>query len=358
VAAIPARIPTTYTQLTALRPSFGSQARLVLLALVACGFPFVAPRLYVSVALAVLLAIPGALALNMLTGVAGVVSIGNAAFMAVGAGVAAQMAARMHMPFLITVATAGVAGALFGTLVGAPSLRVRGIYLLVATLAFHYVAVFALQQFQARTVGEGGFTMPMPNIFGFDIDNRVAWYFVLLLLAVLATIVYANVMRSAVGRSWLLTRERELAAAVIGIDVSRAKILVFVASSCVIGLQGAVYAYYVNVVTYDQFSLNVAIAYVAMILIGGLGSAAGAIYGAVFVGALPYVLQEIALNVAPNNLWLQENLANIQNLVYGASIVGFLLFEPKGLVGITGRVRRYFEMWPFGRERQSEARDW
>ena len=200
--------------------------------------------------------------------------------------------------------------------------------------------------------------MPVASIFGVSIDSPRSWYFTFLVVAVALVLGYANLMRSTVGRSWQLIRERDLAAEVIGIDASRAKVTVFVVSSFVIGIQGALYAYYVSVITYDQFSLTLAISYVAMILIGGLGSATGAIYGALFVSSLPYILQQVSLHVALGSMWLQENTSNLQNLIYGASIIVFLLFEPQGLVAITRRVRTYFGMWPFARDHQAEAQEW
>jgi branched-chain amino acid transport system permease protein len=149
-----------------------------------------------------------------------------------------------------------------------------------------------------------------------------------------------------------------LAAEVMGINVARAKIALFVASSFVIGVQGALYAYFNNVVTYDQFNLNLAIAYVAMILIGGLGSATGAVYGALFVSSLPFLLQQLSLSLGTGSAWLQQNVTNIENLVYGGAIILFLLFEPEGLISITGRIRTYFQMWPFGRNRELDTREW
>lgn len=358
MSVIARRIPRNYGQLAALRPSRTARARLVLLLVVVAAFPFFASSLYVSIALATLIAIPGALALNMLSGVAGLISIGNAGFMAVGAGAAAEFGARMGLPFPAAVLLGGCVAALSGMLVGIPSLRLRGVYLLVSTFAFHYLATFGFQEFQAHTVGDAGFTMPVPSLFGAQINSSTSWYFTLVIVAVILLWGYANLMRSRVGRAWLLMRERELAAEVLGINVSRTKITVFVASAFVIGIQGALYAYYVQVITYDQFSLNLAISYWAMILIGGMASPTGAVYGALFVSALPFILQQISLNVAASSSWLQQNITNIENLVYGGAIVLFLLFEPQGLVAITGRIRVWFENWPFGRTRELEAREW
>jgi branched-chain amino acid transport system permease protein len=304
----------------------------------AVGFPFVTSQLWLSIAVAMLLALPGSLALNLLTGVAGLISIGNAAFMAIGAGVAAELGARLGWPFPVVVLASGLVSAAIGALVGTPSLRLRGIYLLVSTMALHFLSVFTFREFEIRTVGETGFQMPTPSILGLSIAGPVSWYFVFLLFGVACFMGFVNLMKTGSGRSWLLVRERDLAAAVVGIDVARAKIMVFTVSSFAIGVQGALFAYYIQVVSYELFTLELATSYVAMILIGGMGSAVGSIYGAAFVIGLPYILQELSLGAFADWPWLGEHLVDLQNLVYGMSIVLFLLFEPKGLTAILGRV--------------------
>jgi branched-chain amino acid transport system permease protein len=301
-------------------------------------FPFAASPLWLSVGTAILIALPGALALNLLTGVAGLVSIGNAAFMAIGAAIAVELGSRLEVPFLFSVIAGGLGAAIVGALVGVPSLRLKGIYLLVATMALHFLSVFGFREFQTRTVGETGFQMPAPSILGTSLNGPISWYFVFLIFGVLCLVGYLNLMRTKSGRSWLLIRERDLAASVVGINVSRAKITVFTLSSFVIGLQGALFAYYINVVNYELFSMELAISYVAMILIGGLGSALGAVYGSVFVVALPYVLQESSFKFFSGATWLQEHLVDVQDFTYGASIILFLLFEPKGLADLTKRL--------------------
>jgi branched-chain amino acid transport system permease protein len=311
---------------------------LVMSALLVVAFPFVASPLWLSIAVAMLLALPGALALNLLTGVAGLISIGNAAFMAIGAAVAVELGGRLGWPFPMVVLAGGCASAMIGALVGTPSLRLRGIYLLVSTMALHFLSVFMFREFEIRTVGEAGFHMPAPIILGTSIIGPVAWYFVFLSVGTACYLGFVNLMKTGTGRSWLLVRERDLAAAVVGINVARAKITVFTASSFAIGIQGALFAYYIEVVNYELFTLERAISYVAMILVGGMGSALGSLYGAAFVVGLPYALQELSLGAFAGWSWFSENLVDLQNFVYGASIILFLLFEPKGLAAIFSRV--------------------
>lgn len=331
--------PASQTSLRSMR-----QLILVPMMLLAVVFPFLATQLWLSVAVAMLLAVPGSLALNLLTGVAGLISIGNAAFMAIGAAVAAGLGARLGWPFPLVVLLGGIVSALIGALVGTPSLRLRGIYLLVSTMALHFLTIFAFRDFEIRTVGEVGFRMPAPQLFGATIEGPMAWYFVFLVFATACFLAYINLMRTGSGRSLLLVRERDLAAAVVGINVARAKIMVFIISSFVIGVQGALFAYYIQVVNHEQFTIELATSYVAMILIGGMGSAVGAVLGAAFVVGLPYVLQELSLGAFPQWSWFGEHLVDLQNFVYGMSIVLFLLFEPKGLSSIFGRVAAKYRL--------------
>lgn len=240
-------------------------------------------------------------------------------------------------------------------IVGTPSLRVRGLYLIIATLALHYVMAFVIARVQGKLVGEAGFVMPVATIGAFEIVDPEVWYFVLAGFAVVVTLLHINLVRTRTGRAWLAIRERDIAAEIIGIPVSWYKIKAFVFASTVIGIQGAMQAYYMGVVNYDSYSLNLALAYIAMIIIGGLGSHVGAICGAAFVTALPYVLAKLFRELPPAIADSLEAYAfELQAGIYGLMIILFLMFEPRGLAEITRRVRAYFVLWPFSGERLSD----
>jgi branched-chain amino acid transport system permease protein len=301
------------------------------------------------------LAVPGALALSLLTGVAGQISLGNAAFMGIGATTAAILSTNLKLPFLLVLPIAGLLTALVGVLVGFPSLRVRGLYLIIATLALHFVIAYTIQAVQERLVGVGGFVMPAPTIGPLTIQSPSDWYIVLVVFAALVTVMHINLVRSRVGRAWIAVRERDMAAEILGVPVARYKISAFVTSSTIIGVQGALLAYFIGAVSYDMFTLPVALSFVAMVIIGGLGSHVGAIYGAIFVTALPFLLNNL-FTLLPQGIspWLSSAAFDVQTAIYGLLIILILIFEPRGIAEITRRIREYFMLWPFSRARLAE----
>ncbi|MPY91703.1 MAG: branched-chain amino acid ABC transporter permease [Acidimicrobiia bacterium] len=302
----------------------------------------------------IMLAIPSAHALNLLTGVAGLVSLGNAAFLAIGAFTAAALGSVNDLPFLPVVLISAVVAAAAGAIVGIPALRLRGLYLVVATMALHFIVIYAARRFQVPRVGAAGFRMPRPELFGQQMDQR-KWYVVLTVIAVLSTVAFVNLKRSRFGRAWNMIRERDIAAEILGVNVPRYKILAFTLSSAMIGFQGAIFAYYLRTVEMETFNLNLAIDYVAIIIIGGLGSVHGAIFGAILVYGVPFYVSQLSGSL-PRDSWLNELLGadifNVNRIIYGLAIIGFLLFEPAGLAAIWARVRTWFSLWPFTRERR------
>lgn len=321
-------------------------------------FPFVASRFYINIANQILIAVIGALALNLLTGVAGQISMGSAALMAVGAYGASLFTNDLGWPFPLVLLGSTALAALVGAVVALPALRLRGLYLITATLALHFVVIYAVGRYQKATVGPAGFRLPLPSVAGLTVRDPREWYGLLLVMAALSTIIFVNLMRSRFGRAWLAIRDREIAAEIIGVHIATYKVAVFAASSALIGLQGALFGYYVGVVEVDTFNFDIITRYVAMIIIGGLGSVHGAIFGAIFVTGLPYVVQGLGQVIppgAPGARLLETHLFAVQSALYGLSIIAFLLFEPRGLVCIWQRVRNYFVLWPFSRARSWEG---
>lgn len=272
----------------------------------------------------------GAMALNMLTGFAGQVSIGNAALMLVGAFTAGLLGAQSGLPFPLVLLSGLLVGALTGLLIGAPAVRLRGLYLVITTLSFHYIALYVGLQVQDATVGSVGYLMPLAELGPFVIDTDIKWTYLIWIVSALSCLAIANLMRGRYGRAWRMIRDGEIAAESVGIHVTGYKLLAFVLSSALISLQGVIFAYYYGSVQVEGFTLDVALQYVAMIIVGGMGALAGSYLGAVFVVAVPYFVQ----------LWLSEpiesafgpgSMRDIQSIFYGACIVGFLLLEPKGI---------------------------
>lgn len=307
---------------------------------------------HLDLAITILLAVPAALALNLLTGVAGQVSIGHAAFLATGA-FAAAACARSDLPIALIFVVSPVGAALVGAIVALPGLRLRGLYLVMSTLALHYVIVYVARIYQTDRVGEFGFRMPLLTPFGED-AGQSGWYWLLLIVSVVGTVGYANLLRTRFGRAWKMIRDKDIAAEILGVNVTRYKVAVFALTSGVAGFQGVLLAYYLGSVQVDGFNLDLAISYIAMIVIGGMGSLHGAIFGAILVLWVPVWVTDLTLRVPPDSFvgnLLATQAFNISTVGYGVAIVGFLCLEPRGLAHIWARIRQWFALWPFSRER-------
>ncbi len=292
----------------------------------------------------------GSVALNLLMGVAGQISIGNAALMAIGAYTAAPLAIDLGFPVPVVVVLAALAAGVVGLLVGIPSLRLRGLYLVIATLALHFIVLYIVERYQGEVTGAAGFVMPIASLGGWEIDDPHEWYYVLGIVAIASTVLVNGLLRSKYGRAWRAIRDRDVAAEILGVNIAAAKLLAFVISSTIIGAQGALYAYYVGVVESNTFSMILAVKFLAMVIIGGAGSLLGCILGATFVQALPFVVTDVVEALPssmPGSAFLDENILEVQNLLYGLSIVGFVMFEPAGLVAVWHRIRSVVTAWPF-----------
>lgn len=308
---------------------------------IAVGLPMVAQRYQLGLVSNAMILALGAIALNVLMGLSGLVSAGNAALFAVGAYGAATCALYLGLPFLLTLLVCALLGAALGFVVGLPALRVQGMYLAIATLALHYVVIFALNRYQYEMVGGGlGFLLPNASIGGWEIRSQTQWYYFILLTVILCYWAVSNIKRSGVGRAWMLLRDAPIAAASQGVNVARYKLLAFVFSSAIIGFSGGLFAYFQKNVYIEAFTLELAIQVIAMIVIGGWGSTGGAIAGAFFVSLLPTALS-LLLSLLPRSFVLTEllsrNVGDVQLIVYGGLIIGFLVLEPSGLAGLYKR---------------------
>ena len=252
--------------------------------------PLTVHEYYLSILNLIFIAIVGALGLNVLVGYTGQISIGHGAFMSVGAYTAANLAVRLDLPFWITLPAGGLMAALFGVLVGMPSLRIKGLYLAIATLAGQLIIEWTINRVPAISGGaQASIEVDRPSLFGFSFNTQGCLYFFLLFFAVIAIVATLNLVRSRIGRAFVAVRDQDIAAEIIGINIYRYKLLAFAISSFYAGVCGVLYTYYFGIANYEQFQLIVSIDYLAMIIIGGLGSVLGSIFGAVFVTLLPIV---------------------------------------------------------------------
>ncbi|MGE3619802.1 MAG: branched-chain amino acid ABC transporter permease [Acidimicrobiia bacterium] len=281
----------------------------------------------------------GAIGLNLVMGVAGQVSIGNAGFLAIGAFTAGLLSAEQGWPFLVVLPIGGLIAAVVGTLVGAPAVRVRGLYLVIATLAFLYVAIFVAYKVQQATVGSIGFLMDPPTIGSVTISTPRQWSYLIWTTSALIGLAVRALVRSRYGRAWMAIRDSEISAESVGISVPRYKLLAFTLSSAIVGMAGVMFAFYYQSVQFEAFTLDMSIQYLVIALIGGLGSIAGSYYGSLFVLGVPFLLQRYAADVIEDRFGF-GGVAYVQNVVYGAFVVAFVLFEPQGIASVLHRIRR------------------
>jgi branched-chain amino acid transport system permease protein len=309
-------------------------------------FPFLASPFQLDLANQVFLACIGAIALMLLTGYAGQISLGHAGLLAAGAFTAGVLSKEMNAPFWVTLPAATIVGALLGVVFGLPSLRLRGLYLAVSTLALHFLVVYLGGEYETKRGFSTGILIDPPKLGGWTVSGGRIWYFILGLFTAATLLLCLNLLRSGTGRAWAAIRANETVAEALGIGVSAHKLLAFVISSALTALAGALFAHYRGFVSVEAFSLFLTIQYVAMIIVGGMGSLLGAILGAVFVTLFPYGI-EAAMGALPGAQRYAGLIFAVNYAAFGVVMILFLVLEPLGLVGIWKRVQTYFLLWPF-----------
>jgi len=256
---------------------------------------------YLTIFTQIFIAIVGALGLNILVGWTGQISIGHAAFMSVGAYTVGNLVTKVPheifggpMPFWLTIPAGGLMAALIGTVVGIPSLRIKGTYLAIATLASQLIIEWIINHTPAISGGAGAsIQVPRPTLFGNELKTPMEIYYFTLFFAVVAIVATMNLVRSRIGRAFVAIRDQDIAAEIIGINIFRYKLLSFAISSFYAGVCGVLFAYYSSIANYEAFQINISIDYLAMIIIGGLGSVLGTILGVIFVQLLPVAIREV-----------------------------------------------------------------
>ncbi|BAS26931.1 branched-chain amino acid ABC transporter permease [Limnochorda pilosa] len=288
----------------------------------------------------------GTLGLNLLTGNTGQISLGHGAFMGVGAYVTGILAGQ-GLPFWLALPLAGTATAAVGAVFGIPSLRVKGLYLALATLAAQVILQFGFNLYDSGGGGTSYLRVGDPTLFGLSLGSDRAFYY--LVLAVTAVFVFAalNLLRSRFGRAFAAIRDNDRAAAAMGVDVFLYKLLAFSISSFYVGVAGGLWAYLSGVVSAERFTLTLSIEYLAMIIVGGMGSVIGSILGAVFITLLPEGLRVGADLLSQAMPGVSNLFIGLRYAVFGLVVVGFLVFEPQGLADRWRVIKSYFNLWPF-----------
>lgn len=294
------------------------------------------------------ISIISALGLNIITGLTGMISLGHGAFVGVGAYSTAILTDRLGLPFILSVPLAACITSCVGMFFGLPSLRIKGLYLLMSTLAAQVIINFLMMNWRSLTKGVNGYPVAPASIFGFVLDSETGYFYLVLLMTLLCILLASNVSRSRYGRAFVAIRDHDIAADAIGVNLFKYKTLSFAVGSFFAGLAGALLAHYLRIVTPEHFPLHLSIEYLAMIIVGGLGSVLGCIYGAVFMTLLPeflkVLMEENLVRMFPGAIGA---VPHINNILFGLIIVMFLIFEPHGLAEIHRRVKKYFKLWPF-----------
>jgi branched-chain amino acid transport system permease protein len=271
--------------------------------------------------------------------------------MSVGAYTAANLITRLDAPFWVALPAGGLMAAAVGAVIGVPSLRIKGLYLAIATLAGQLIIEWVINHVPWISGGvQASIAVPRPSLFGMPLKSQVQLYFFVLFFTVVAIAATINLMRSRIGRAFVAVRDQDIAAEIIGIDIFRYKLLAFAVSSFYAGVTGVLYTYYLGIANYEQFQIGVSIDYLAMIIIGGLGSVLGSIFGAIFVTLLPiatrWTLESLGgLIFSPADL--ANLIPNLRLVIFGTLIVLFLALEPEGLNRLWRNVLNYFRVWPF-----------
>jgi len=337
----------TYRADMALRRTHMQKIRIVLFILMVLVFPFFANRYYLTLANQVGIAVIGAIGLNILVGYTGQISLGQGGFMAVGAYTAGILTAHYGVPWYLSTIAACLVTAAVGALFGIPSLRLKGLYLAIATLAAQEIIIWIVTNWDAVTGGVDALVVPNPTLFGIVMNSDFNMYWVIWGMAGLTTILTINLFRTRFGRAFIAIRDQDIAAEVMGINLFKYKLLAFAISSFFVGLAGAMTAHYRSIVTWERFTVDVSVVYLAMIIIGGLGTLPGSYFGAAFMTLLPAVLTNLGRALKTSLPFIDAILPFIQQAAFGGVIILFLVFEPEGINKIWRNIKDYFRLWPF-----------
>jgi len=285
------------------------------------------------------------LGLMVLVGYTGLVSLGHAAFLAIGAYVHAYFL-NQGLPFPVTMVIATLFSALVGGLIAIPALRMTGIYLAVATLAFAVIVEQVLVHWESVTGGFRGMPVPKPDLFGINFASPTVFYFMCLLLLLGSMILVLNLLRSPAGRAMTAVRDSETSAESMGIHLARTKTLAFAISAGFTGLAGALFAHRLTYLAPDAFTIITSIQLLLMVVVGGLGSLHGVIYGAIFIGLLPQGIAIFRDSVPP----MIAQIPGLEPAIFGLILILFLIYEPLGIYGRWRKVRLFFEEFPMYRK--------
>jgi len=283
--------------------------------------------------------------LNILNGYCGQISIGHAGFMAVGAYTSGVLCAKLGWSFWAALPFAALAAGVAGLIFGLPSLKIKGFYLIMATIAAHFIIMWLIIQLYSITGGADGLAVPRPRIGGMVFKSKSSYFYLVMVIACLATFLAQNIARTKAGRAFIAIRDNDLAAEVMGVNLWAYKLLAFFIGCVYAGVAGSLLVHYIAFASVDQFPFMNSVWYLGMLIVGGMGSTAGAIFGAVSLK----LLDELVTIVGPilSAAVAPQAAASLSLIMRGLVIILFLIFEPRGLVHRWEMIKAYFKLWPF-----------
>ena len=308
--------------------------------------PFFMTRYQLSILNEMGIATIGALGLNLLTGYTGQISLGHGAFLAIGAYTTGLLTGKLGIPFLLSLPLSGLMAATLGMIVGIPSLRLKGLYLALGTLAFGFIVEYIIFHWDL-TQGDMGMAVKRIGIGGFTIKTQQHYFYLIMSFAALAAICAKNLVRTKIGRNFIAIRDRDTAAEAMGIPLAKYKVMAFAVSSFYAGVAGCLMAHYQKWIVPGSFDISLSIAYIAMIILGGLGSILGSIMGAILITGIPHFIIYLTDFFKESYPALSGVIVDFKLGIFGLIIVVTLLFEPQGLFGIYRRAKVYWKTWPF-----------
>jgi len=317
---------------------------ILLVLLVIC--PFFLSRYQLSIANEMGITAIGAIGLNLLTGYTGQISLGHGAFVAIGAYTTGLLTGKAELPFLFSLPLSGLMAAGLGMIVGIPALRLKGLYLALGTLAFGFIVEYVLFHWDL-TKGDMGMPVKRIGLGSYVLRTERQYFYLIMLTAALATLCAKNMVRTKIGRCFIAIRDRDIAAEAMGIPLAKYKVMAFGISAFYAGIAGCLMAHYQKWIVPGSFDVSLSIAYIAMIILGGLGSILGSILGAILITGIPHgivYLTDLLKAVYPA---LSGLVVDFKLGIFGLIIVLTLLFEPQGLSGMYRTAKVYWKTWPY-----------
>jgi len=337
----------TYAQDMAIFRTKTHWAMLIALLVILFTAPLYWGNYWLGVANLIGITIIAATGLNILTGYCGQLSIGHAGFIAVGAYTSAVLTNRLDLPFLVGLICAGLTAGLIGMIFGIPSLRVKGFYLAISTIAAQFIIIWVISHWSGVTGGYTGISVPPASIGGITFISQSSQFYLIMVITAVVIFLAKNLARTRAGRAFVAIRDNDLAAEVMGINLFRYKLLAFFIGCFLAGIAGSLLAHWVGFMSVEHFSIADSILYIGMIIIGGLGTTVGPIFGVIFIRLLQQGITFIAPLLEGTFDLPAGFTTGIGPMVFGLAIILFLILEPRGLAHRWQLFKASYRLWPF-----------